>query len=590
MFESKRVVKVLALLTVMLALVSGADAATIGVNSTADNFSPGDSACTLREAIENAGAAGDLSSGDCIAGTGGVDTITFLVSGTITLSNPLPNIITDVTIDGGNVITISGNNAVQVIADVTGSLELKNLTVTRANNPLGLGAIVNDNNLTVTHCSFTNNNAGTGGAIANGGTLTVTDSTFTNNIAPAGGAIYGNDSTMTITNSTFTGNSAPAGNGGAIFHNASFAGASSSILTVTGSTFANNTGPNDGDGGAIQNDGKLFVSNSTFSGNVTSSGGHGGAIHNEGPAVSITNCTFSGNSATNGELGGAINSNGGSVTFINSIVANSPSGGNCFGTITDGGNNLDSDGTCGFISGVTNPSLDSGGLEGHGGPTKTIGLKPGSPAIDGGDDTVCNSAPINGLDQRGLARSNGPHCDIGAYEFGLLYFDSYSDNDASDWSPIKGSWSADTGALVGTGVKKADDISPFLPGCTLCTIEVDVRIVTPGARAWVLGWYKDKKNYVELVLMQDKGKLQLKQHVDGTAVAKGSASFTLNAGQTYHFKIVYNGSTFDVLVDADLTPIMSVSTSKTPAGGVGVRLKSTTGFDVTAQWDNWLVY
>src|SRR5437763_303467 len=132
MFKAKQGLFLASFAALVLALASGAYAATIGVTSTADNFSPGDSACTLREAIENAGAAGDLTAGDCIAGSGGVDTITFLVSGTITLSNPLPNIITDVTIDGGNVITISGNNAVQIISDVTGSLEMRNITVTKA--------------------------------------------------------------------------------------------------------------------------------------------------------------------------------------------------------------------------------------------------------------------------------------------------------------------------------------------------------------------------------------------------------------------------------------------------------------------------
>lgn len=590
MLGRKTIIRILAFTTLILAFVCGAHAATIGVNSTGDSFSPGDGACTLREAIENAGAAGDLSGGDCLAGVGGVDTITFLVSGTITLTNPLPNVITDVTIDGGNNITISGNSAVQVIGDVTGSLELKNLTVTKAGNGVGNGAIVNDNNLTITHCTFSNNKATTGAAIVNGGTLTVSDSTFTNNSAPNGGAIYGNDTDMTITNSTFTGNTASGGNGGAIFHNASFAGAATSILTVSGCTFSNNTGPNDGDGGAIQTDGKLFVSNTTFSGNVTSSGGHGGAIHNEGPEVSITNCTFSGNSATNGELGGAINSNGGSVTVTNSIIANSPSGGNCFGAITDGGNNLDSDGTCGFISGITNPSLDPAGLESHGGRTKTIALQPGSPAIDAGDDTTCNSAPINGVDQRGLARSNGTHCDIGAYEFGLLYFDDYSDNESSDWSPTKGVWSATTSTLVGTNIKKADDISPFLPGCTDCTIEVDIAPVSPGVRVWVLGWYKDKKNYVEIELMQDKSKIQLKQHSNGTAVAKGSTFFAINAGQTYHVKIAFASKNFSVFVDSNPIAVLSVGTTVNPLGGVGARLKSTTGLSATAHWDNWLVY
>ena len=39
-------------------------------------------------------------------------------------------------------------------------------------------------------------------------------------------------------------------------------------------------------------------------------------------------------------------------------------------------------------------------------------LLSGSPAINAGSDTACPA-----IDQRGTARPQGPHCDIGAYEF-----------------------------------------------------------------------------------------------------------------------------------------------------------------------------
>lgn len=53
----------------------------------------------------------------------------------------------------------------------------------------------------------------------------------------------------------------------------------------------------------------------------------------------ITGTTIYSNSATSNG-GGGINNDTGTVTLFNTIVANSPSGGNCSGTITDGGNNL----------------------------------------------------------------------------------------------------------------------------------------------------------------------------------------------------------------------------------------------------------
>jgi hypothetical protein len=110
------------------------------------------------------------------------------------------------------------------------------------------------------------------------------------------------------------------------------------------------------------------------------------------------------------------------VTVINSILTDSTSGGNCQkafnGVIVDGGNNLDSDGTCAFSSGVVNPLLDPAGLKNNGGPTETIALQLGSPALDFANDTVCSSSPVDGLDQRGVVRPQGSHCDIGAFELG----------------------------------------------------------------------------------------------------------------------------------------------------------------------------
>ncbi|MCA9958705.1 MAG: IPT/TIG domain-containing protein, partial [Anaerolineales bacterium] len=56
---------------------------------------------------------------------------------------------------------------------------------------------------------------------------------------------------------------------------------------------------------------------------------------------------------------------------------------------------------------AVNPLLGTFGS--YGGPTQTLPLQQGSPAID-----AANNCPLT--DQRGFAR-NGP-CDIGAYEFG----------------------------------------------------------------------------------------------------------------------------------------------------------------------------
>ena len=145
-------------------------------------------------------------------------------------------------------------------------------------------------------------------------------------------------------------------------------------------------------------------------------------------AIFVVCSTFSGNSARS--AGGGISNGGGTMTVTNTIVANSTSGSNCVGSVTDGGHNLDDGTTCGFTgtgctstSGTsfcnTNPVLDPTGLKNNGGPTQTIGIQADSPAVNAGDETVCAALPVNNLDQRGYVRpgAGATRCSIGAYEF-----------------------------------------------------------------------------------------------------------------------------------------------------------------------------
>ena len=154
-----------------------------------------------------------------------------------------------------------------------------------------------------------------------------------------------------------------------------------------------------------------IVSNSTFSDN---SAGMGGGISSSGGldrVLTVSNSTLSGNRADYN--GGGIYNDYSTVTLANTIVANSPVGGNCSGTIADGGGNLSyPDITCPGIN--RDPVL--GPLQNNGGPTETMGLGPGSAALDAGNDATCVAPPVDNLDQRGIPRPWGPHCDIGAVE------------------------------------------------------------------------------------------------------------------------------------------------------------------------------
>src|SRR4051794_21116457 len=99
------------LLSFSLAFVMPTYAAGIVVNTNADNTTAGDTFCTLREAITNANANADTTSGDCTAGSG-TDVITFAGDYTITLGSSLPDLSSAMTITGNG----SANTIVQSAA------------------------------------------------------------------------------------------------------------------------------------------------------------------------------------------------------------------------------------------------------------------------------------------------------------------------------------------------------------------------------------------------------------------------------------------------------------------------------------------
>ena len=105
---------------------------------------------------------------------------------------------------------------------------------------------------------------------------------------------------------------------------------------------------------------------------------------------------------------------GGTITLKNTLVAGNAT--NVDGAFTDGGHNITS-GT------AVDAGLDPAGLQDNGGPTKTIALIAGSPAIDAGNSTLTT-------DQRGYKRpyddpavvnaTGGNGSDIGAFELFVL--------------------------------------------------------------------------------------------------------------------------------------------------------------------------
>ncbi|MGW4537262.1 choice-of-anchor Q domain-containing protein [Streptomyces chartreusis] len=250
-------------------------------------------------------------------------------------------------------------------------------------------------------------------------------------ITDTGGGAIANGHHMTLRRVTVTGNS--AGYGGGIFN------VPGSHLDLIDSTVSRNVA---GEAGGIRFDDTGTVTSSTIADNrVTNPGdrpgslaGYGGGIdiRGRGP-VEILNSTITGNRSSDG--GGGINFAPayldslpspipdvidlplGRMTLRNSIIAGNTVNGapadckKAFATIASLSNNLDSDGSCRLTAPGDLPSRTPriGPLVDNGGPTDTVALLPGSPALDAADDCPAT-------DQRGVARPQGAACDIGAYE------------------------------------------------------------------------------------------------------------------------------------------------------------------------------
>lgn len=359
-------------LSVLCALVgTPAWANNLNVNNLLDVTVAGDGSCTLREAVVNANSDSDTTSGDCQTGTG-ADIISFSVNGTSLLGSTLNISDADgLTIDSaGRSVTLSGNYLVRVLLVTPGAaLTLKNLTVANGYaDPQGGGVYNQYGSLTVLNSSFVGNTATrTGGGIANyadrtltnpGGNLMVVNSTFSGNSSVFGGAIRNSGISASIFNSTIVGNSVK--------------------LPVCPPGFFCAL---EDSGGGIENAGILNLHNSIVAGNTADVG-----------ATDIS----------------------GSLTTASFNLIGFPA------TLYYTWNGIDPilplDGNNGNFTGIDASTLVETTPANNGGPTQTLALIPGSEAIDAADNTICTNAPVNNLDQRGVARPQGTQCDIGAFE------------------------------------------------------------------------------------------------------------------------------------------------------------------------------
>ncbi len=343
----------------------------------------GDLVYTVNQADANTNPAGSVIEFDpTVFNASMPQTIT--LSSTLVLSESVgPEVIDG---PGANIVTISGENAVTVF-EINDNViaSLGGLTISQGSSDTGEAGLTGDgggiNNagyLTVTGCTITNNEANSGGGISNAdtGNLALVDSAVTNNSAALGGGIF-SEGTVTAINTTVALNGFPVIGVGALYcddiYNLYFGYA----LTLTNCTIADNA-----DGGL----------------NITS-------------VPAILNNTIV---ALNGDLS---EDTAEDISSISGSISSS-SANNMIGT---GGSGGLQDGVNGNLVGISDPGL--GSLADNGGPTPTIALLPGSPALGAGSIALAvdptTGQPLT-TDQRGagFARVVDGRVDIGAFEFG----------------------------------------------------------------------------------------------------------------------------------------------------------------------------
>ena len=278
------------------------------------------------------------------------------------------------------------------------------------------GGLFNRGNLTLNNCVISGNSAPTTGPAAS------------QSLGFGGGIFTAGGSQLTIINSTISGNQADAAGGGICTLEAT-------AFLALGSTISGNSAVIQG--GGINYQGHTgTIQNCTIAGNAMPPDGAGSALCDivlqaEPPTLlTLTACTVAYNTgATNGAIAVVGLNQGLGITnrLLSTLVAdNTMPNFAFFGTYTlqTLGHNLDSDGSSGLVNGANGDIVGTAGspinaqlgpLQDNGGPTDTIALVPGSPALGAGSCTDANGAPLL-TDQRGFPRLPSQGCDIGAYQ------------------------------------------------------------------------------------------------------------------------------------------------------------------------------
>ena len=340
--------------------------------------------CPLDEQIVAANT--DAPFGACPAGNG---PDTFYMIRDITLDAPLPQITSDITIEG-NGYTLSGDGRFRIFDVRAGKLTINNLTLANGNG----GSYWKEH----------------GGAIRLRGSaqIVINDSILRDNEAQFGAAIAqdSKSSRLFVNKSSFVGNKTVF-DGGAIYST------NGGRISIKNSSFVGNrTTRGDSKGGAIsaENTVSVDISNSSFIGNIASIGGaiYGGlptSFFRSRLSLTLTHVTMLDNAGYGTGLYIEKN-NQGPVRMFNSVIVGR--GGKivrCHAQLAQNVGNFIADGTC-------SPRMSGDAmLEAPTDSRDYISPMPSSPLIRAADPRFCLAT-----DQIGNARAISGSCDIGAIE------------------------------------------------------------------------------------------------------------------------------------------------------------------------------
>jgi hypothetical protein len=277
-----------------------------------------EASCTFSQ-LQAAATKGGIITFNC-----GRCPVTIAVTATLTLPTTKNTVI-----DGGNKITLDGQNAVQILRFDSANFQANDMGLTLQHITIINGKTTPTLAIPAAAAPCSQGwNDGEGGALyMRDGTLTVIDSIFMNNqgapLGPdtGGGAIYvlGSKNGVLIVGSTFSHNA--ASNAGAV-------GCLFAELDVYNSLFTNNTAIGNG----ANNDDATQCSAINNGQHEIGSGGNGGALYSDGNSVNITLCgdAILNNSAGQGAFGGGLfftsNDMGGTLSIADTTMTGNTGG------------------------------------------------------------------------------------------------------------------------------------------------------------------------------------------------------------------------------------------------------------------------